>query len=179
MSPVLAHSGHSLRRNSLSAFGQQRTLVGFGRGTVCPIMTQNDMSEPFCCDAHEGSHSTAMLLFGESHAAGTPSTAMLLFGESHAAGTPSLPSAGTLRALQSARDGIAVCRTHGNIPRRQSRRIDDASGENLHRAVRLDFPIQRIPPRLTLVAFLAAENATFDISINQKGKTPGSLRRWA
>src|ERR1035438_6143527 len=103
------------------------------------------MSEPFGCDDHEGSRSTAMLLFGESHAAGTAS----------------LPSAGSLRALQSARDGIAVCRAHGNIPRRQSRRIDDASGENLHRAVRLDFPIQRIPPRLTLVAFLAAENSTY------------------
>jgi hypothetical protein len=68
------------------------------------------MSEPFGCDAHEGSRSTAMLLFGESHAAGTTS----------------LPSAGSLRALQSVRDGIAVCRAHGNIPRRQSRRRDDA-----------------------------------------------------
>src|ERR1035438_8991854 len=95
------------------------------------------MSEPFGCDDHEGSRSTAMLLFGESHAAGTAS----------------LPNAGSLRALQSARDGIAICRAHGNIPRRQSRRIDDASGENLHRAVRLDFPIQRIPPGLPLTPF--------------------------
>src|ERR1035441_8017141 len=121
------------------------------------------MSEPFGCDAHEGSRSTAMLLFGESHAAGTAS----------------LPSAGSLRALQSTRHGTRVCGDRQHIPRRKSRRIDDASGENLHRAVRLDFPIQRIPPRLTLVAFLAAENYTFDFSINHKGKTPGSLRRWA
>jgi hypothetical protein len=96
---------------------------------------------------------------------------MLLFGESHAAGTASLASAGPLRAVQSAGDGIAVCRARGNIPRRQSRQRYDASNGNLDRAVRLAFPISRIPPWLTLVAFLAAENSTSDISINQKGKT--------
>ena len=37
----LAQSGHSLRRNSLSAFGQQRTNWVFGLMTVCPLMTQS------------------------------------------------------------------------------------------------------------------------------------------
>jgi hypothetical protein len=36
----LALSGHSLRHNSLSAFGPKRTLVEFWAGTVCPLMTQ-------------------------------------------------------------------------------------------------------------------------------------------
>jgi hypothetical protein len=41
------------------------------------------------------------------------------------------------------------------------------------------FPFSGIPPRLTLLAFLAAKNSIFDIGINQEGKTSGSLRRRA
>ena len=105
-----------------------RTVLGAPGGEIPP-------GDSFGCDAHDGSRSTAMLLLGESHAAGTAS----------------LSRAGSLGAVQSARDGIAVCRAHGNIARRQSRRRDDASGEKLDCAVRLDFSIHRVPTRLTLL----------------------------
>jgi hypothetical protein len=41
---------------------------------------------------------------------------MLLFGESHAAGMTSLSSAGSLRAFQSAGNGIAVSVPTGTFP---------------------------------------------------------------
>src|ERR1035441_10603775 len=39
---LLAQSGHSLRRNSLSAFGQERTKLGFDLGTICQLLTQSE-----------------------------------------------------------------------------------------------------------------------------------------
>jgi len=36
---LMALSGQSLRRNSLSAFGPKRTMGDLGIGTVCPLMT--------------------------------------------------------------------------------------------------------------------------------------------
>jgi hypothetical protein len=36
---LMALSGHSRRRNILSAFGPKRTKVGFWPAMVCPLMT--------------------------------------------------------------------------------------------------------------------------------------------
>jgi hypothetical protein len=120
------------------------------------LVNHADVSESAGCNAHDGSRSTGMLLFGESHAAGTAS----------------LASAGPVRALQSALDKIAVRRAHWDVPCRQSRRRDDALAKISTAPSDSTFPFSEYHPGLPFSPFSPVKTPPLTSASTKRVKLP-------